>query len=132
MMDREFLLARTEFGHKLLHLDALLLEGSNDVVHNARRGSKANAAIAQATIERFITAGCCPCQIKFVLHCCLHDNTHMRRAGDHTFQESTWASLPGLALQGEHITEHHGTMRDVGEHDKGAGIGYQAKLPNGP
>jgi hypothetical protein len=35
-----------------------------------------------------------------------------------------------LALEGEHVTEHHTAVRDVGEHDKGAGIGYQTKLPN--
>src|SRR5215510_9244640 len=132
MVDRDLLLARAELRHKLLHLDTLLFESSNDVVHDVSRGIEANTAVAQATIERLITAGRCPCQIKFVLHGCLHDDTHMRRAGHHALQEGTWASLPGLAFQGEHVAEHHAAVRDVREHDKGAGIGYQAKLPNGP
>src|SRR6267378_8197422 len=131
-MDRELLLARTELRHKLLHLDALLFEGGNNVIHDVSRGIEANTAKAQAAVERLITAGRYTCQIKFVFHGCLHDHTHLRRTGYHALQEGAWASLPGLALQGDHITEHHGTVRDVGEHDKGAGIGYQAKLPNGP
>src|SRR4029434_1438141 len=100
MMDRKLLLARAKLRHKLLYLDVLLFEGGNDVVHDASRGIEATAAIAQAMIERLITAGRCACQIKFVFHGCLHDNTHLRRVGHHALQEGPWASLPGLALQG--------------------------------
>ena len=98
MVDRELLLARAELRHKLLHLDALLFEGGNNVIHDVSRGIEANAAIAQAMIERLITVGCGTCQIKFVFYGCLHDDTHLRRAGPHALQEGTRASLPGLVL----------------------------------
>src|SRR5262249_3564484 len=96
------------------------------------RRIETSTSIAQAIIKRLITSRRGTRQIKFVLHGCLHNDTQLRRPGHHALQEGAWASLPRLALQGEHITEHHGTVRNVGEHDKGAGIGYQAKLPNGP
>jgi hypothetical protein len=35
-----------------------------------------------------------------------------------------------LALQSEHVTEHHAAVGDVREYDKGGGIGHQTKLPN--
>src|SRR5215831_3349589 len=88
-MDRELLLARAEFRHELLHLDVLLFEGGNDVVHDVRRRVETNAAITQATIERLITVGCSTCQIKFVFHGCLHDDTHLRRAGYHAGSRGT-------------------------------------------
>ena len=37
VVDRDLLLARAELGHILLHMEALLFEDNNDVVHDASR-----------------------------------------------------------------------------------------------
>src|SRR3989442_15509192 len=51
MVDRELLLTRAEFGHELLHLDALLLQRGNDVINNPGRGVEPDATITEAAVK---------------------------------------------------------------------------------
>src|SRR5258708_4490733 len=66
--DGELLLARAKLRHELLDLDVLPIERADDVVHDLGGGVEADAAVAEAAVDRLVAVGCLAHQVGLMLY----------------------------------------------------------------
>src|SRR5258707_9804247 len=96
--DGELLLAGAKLRHELLDLDVLPVERADDVVHDVGGGVEADAAVAEAAVERLVAVGWLADQIELLLDRRSHQQAHAGGVRPHALEEAARAGRPRLMV----------------------------------